>query len=96
MAINPLNSLPGVVPTVIVQAFNAVAIAAANAGEMDTVSMLQQFAGKLPLLPTAYQNVAPTTTPFLNFNGYPVSFQNFDVNAAVAKQLGLLGTQLGA
>jgi hypothetical protein len=80
----------------ILQAFNGVAIAAANAKDINTVSLLQEAICMISKIGTAYDATATSATAFLNPNITPYSGQIFDANAAVAKQLSIPGQQLGA
>lgn len=80
----------------IIQALNGVAIAAANAKDINTVSLLQEVACMIFKIGTAYDATATSAVAFLNPNITPYNGQIFDANAAVAKQLGIPGQQLGA
>lgn len=80
----------------IVQALNGVAIAAANLKDINSVSILQQMIIEASLLPTTYDGAATSATLFLNGVVSPFNAQNFDANAAVAKQLSISGKNLGA
>ena len=80
----------------ILQSFNGVAIAAANAKDINTVSLLQQAICMIQKIGSAYDATATSATAFLNPNVTPYNGQIFDANAAVAKQLGIPGQQLGA
>lgn len=82
--------------TNIIQALNGVAIAAANAKDINTVSTLQWVGCEIQKLGTAYDAASTSATLFLNFNVTPYNGQIFDANAAVAKQLSIPGQQLGA
>jgi hypothetical protein len=82
--------------TNIIQALNGVAIAAANAKDVNSVSLLQEAACMIFKIGPAYDAAATSSTLFLNHNVTPFNGQIFDANAAVAKQLSIPGQQLGA
>lgn len=75
---------------------NGIAIAAANAKDTNTVSVLQTMMQDMSLIGTAYDGAATSTTVFLNPALTPASGQLLDSNAKVAAQLGLSGKLLGA
>ena len=82
----------------IINALNSVAVAAANAKDTNTLSALQEAACFLFRIGTAYDGTAYNTSPaaILNPSITPFNGQIFDATAAVAKQLGIPGQQLGA
>jgi hypothetical protein len=69
----------------ITQALNGVAIAAANAGDMNSVGILQQVACMIFTIGKAYDNAPTSTSLFLNFNLTPFSGQIFEADSAQVK-----------
>jgi hypothetical protein len=80
--------------TNILAALNGVAIAAANAADMNTVSLMQQAAQICARASSTYDATAISSTAFLNPGGqfFP---QQFDSLNKTATQLGVSPKQLG-
>ena len=78
----------------ILAALNGVAIAAANAADMNTVSLMQQAAQICARASSTYDATAASSTAFLNPGGqfFP---QQFDSLNKTATQLGVSPKQLG-
>lgn len=82
--------------TNILAALNGVAIAAANASDMNTVSLMQQAAQICARASSTYDATATSATAFLNpGNGLGFFPQQFDSLNKTATQLGVSPKQLG-
>jgi hypothetical protein len=75
---------------------NGIALAAANAKDTNTVSLMQQIVQEMSAIGTTYDAATTSGTAFLNPTIAPYNGQLFDANAKVCALLGISGKALGA